>query len=347
MRAIAKTKGTSGAVCEIDAPRPPVNAGQVSVRVTAAGVCGTDVHFYEWPEYMAREYAPDFPVIMGHEFTGTVDRVGAGVTDIVPGVQVVVNPHLYCGKCHFCFSGRPVLCDDRPILGCNRDGGWAEWVSVPRESVHLLPADVEPAIGALSEPLSVAVHSVVERAPCEPGDVVLILGPGPVGLLHLLVARFVGARHVIVIGVASDRERLRLAAKLGAITVNASEGDALTAVRRIKPGGADVAYETSGHPDALHLAVEATRKGGRIALIGFADHATPVDTLQLVVKEKELVGVRAYNTNTWLKTMAIISELAPDLKQLISHTLPFSAIEEAFGLIKRRECMKVLVEPGS
>ena len=345
MRAIAKTKGTYGAVCEVDAPLPPVNAGDVLLRISAAGICGTDVHIYEWPEYLAREYAPDFPVILGHEFTGTVDRVGADVTDIEPGAEVVVNPHLYCGKCHYCSSGRPVLCDDRPILGCNRDGGWAEMVSVPRESVHVLPADVEPAIGALAEPLTVAVHGVVERAPCEPGDVVLILGPGPVGLLHLLVARSVGARHVIVAGVGPDRDRLRLAAKLGAIPVNTSEGDPLAAVRRVKPGGADVTYETSGHPDALGLAVEATRKGGRIALIGFADNVTPVDTLQLVVKEKELIGVRAYNKNTWPKTMALISGLAPDLKQLISHTLPFSAIEEAFGLIKRRECMKVLVDP--
>ncbi len=345
MRAVAKLEGKPGAIAEVEAEAPVAGPGEVLIRVAAGGICGTDVHIYDWPEYIAKEYAPTFPVIMGHEFAGTVVETGEGAGEFAPGQAVAVNPHLYCGTCAFCTSGRSVLCDDRPIIGCNRNGGWAELASVPAANVHPLPEGVEPEIGALTEPLTVAVHTVLERVPTRPGDTVLITGPGPVGLLTLLVARQAGARHVAVAGTASDRSRLQLAEELGAIPIDVERQDPAAAVRAIAPAGADVAYETSGSPAALSSAIAAVRKGGRVALVGFADDPSPVDTLHMIVTEKELLGVRAYDRNTWLKSVPLLSVLAPDLRKLISHTLPFSEIERAIQMIRNRECMKVLLKP--
>lgn len=347
MQAVVKLKGTYGEVRPVELEPPSITNGEVLVRIAAGGVCGTDVSIYKWPEAIAREYHPDFPLIMGHEFAGTVEAVGPGVKSVRKGQAVAVNPHLYCGRCVYCTGGRPVLCESRPILGCHRNGGWAELVAIPEANLYPLPDNVEPALGALMEPLSVAVHAAVERVPTTPGDTVLITGVGPIGLLHLLVARAAGARHVIITGVSQDRDRLQLAERMGGIPVNVDEQDLGAAVRRVHPLGADVAYETAGQTPALNAAIGALRKGGRLALVGFISHPSEVETLQLTLAEKELIGVRAYDRNTWLKSSVLLGDVATDLKQLVTHTLPFTEIDQALTLIQERKCIKVLIQPNA
>ena len=347
MHALAKTEAAKGAIRPIETDPPRVAPGQVLLRSHGGGVCGTDVSIYHWYPPIAREYHPTLPLIMGHEFSGTVEEVGEGVEGVTVGQVMAVNPHVNCGACFFCNAGRHPLCENRRVMGCHIDGGWAEWVAVPRANLHALPDGVDPQVAALMEPFSVAVHAVCERVPCEPGDTVLVMGAGTIGLLHLLVARALGAGAVIVTGLTADRGRLALAEELGGIPVNVEERDLNRIVRGINPRGADVAYDTTGHAGATQPALEALRSGGRLAMVGLNHDDVTFDSLPLALDEKELVGCRAYNRNTWLKSTALLEGLAPEMKGLITHTLPFSEVEEAFALIERRECIKVVLQPDA
>jgi len=347
MRAVAKVRPESGAmqVIEVDDPRPA--PGQVLIHPLGSGVCGTDVSFYHWYRPVVDSYGPTLPLIMGHEIAGTVTALGEGVADLEPGRLVAVNPHTNCGKCFYCVSGRYVLCENRRIMGCHINGGWAEQVVAPRENVHPLPEGIDPMAAALMEPLTVAVHSVVDRVPVTVGDTVLVMGTGPMGLLHLLAARAVGARTVLVAGLEADRERLRLAEELGGLPLYAEREPVPRAVRRMNPRGADVAFDTTGDAEALHASLASLRKGGRLGMVGFSHGKTPFDTLPMVLDELDLIGCRAYNRDTWPRSVGVMEVVAPQVRRLVTHVLPFTEIDEAIRLIERRECVKVVLQPDA
>jgi 2-desacetyl-2-hydroxyethyl bacteriochlorophyllide A dehydrogenase len=343
MRAVAKTRAAEGALELIDAPEPEATAGHVLIRPVGGGVCGTDVSIFHWYPALAREYRPAWPLIMGHETAGIVEALGAGVSGLQLGALVAVNPQLNCGVCFHCVAGRTSLCERYRVMGCHLNGGWAERVAVPMRNVHPLPPGVTPAVAPLAEPLTVAVHAVAERVPVQPGDTVLVMGAGTMGLLHLLVAQAMGAARVIVAGVAADRGRLALAAELGAVPVDVDAQELPRVVRAENARGADVAYDTTGHAEAIHPALASLRKGGRLGLVGINHAATTFDSLPVVLEEKELIGVRAYNRGTWSRSVALLAPLADRARRLITHTLPFAEAERAIGLIERRECIKVVL----
>ena len=345
MRAIAKTEAAPGHIVEIEVAEPVLGPDQVLLRVSGGGLCGTDLAIRRWDADIAAEYAPAFPHVLGHEFAGYIEALGAGVEGMTIGALAAVTPHLNCGRCYYCNNGRHALCTQRSIMGCHAPGGLAERIAVPAHNVFVLPDGSDPQLAAVIEPLTVATHAVLERVPIGAGDVALVMGAGPVGLLHLLVARAAGAAAVIVAGVAADATRLALARQLGAITVDQDSEDLAAAVRRVAPRGADVAYDASGHPDALAAALPALRRGGRLGIVGYCHATAPFHSLPLALDEKELIGCRAYNRGTWVRSTTLAGALADELRQLVTHVLPFAEIDQAFTLLERRECMKVVVLP--
>ena len=343
MKAVAKLRPEPGAMALIDVDVPSRGDGEVLIRISAGGICGTDVAIWRWYEAVVGQYAPAFPLIVGHEFAGTViesagDRVKVG--DVV-----AVNPQIACGHCRYCGLGRPTLCDDRRLMGGRIDGGWTEVVSVPQWNVHPLPQGVDSAVAPLLEPLSVATHAVIERVPVRSGEVVAVIGAGPIGILCAILAIAGGASRVMVTGVAADRERLRMAESIGAMTVDVDSADPMTTLRRLQADGADVVYETSGVASTLDQAVTMCRRGGRIGLIGLCHEASTLRSTPVVLRELSLIGSRGYNETTWSIMMSVLPAVCADVRKLVTHEVPFRDFETALQLVQERKGSKVILRP--
>lgn len=343
MRAIAKLKPEPGAMALIHVDAPTRKPGEVLIRITAGGICGTDVAIWRWHEAVVGQYAPQFPLIVGHEFAGVV--LASDSARCPPGTVVAVNPQIACGHCRYCGLGRPTLCDDRRLMGGRINGGWTEQVSVPEWNVHPLPTGVDAAVAPLLEPLSVATHAVLERVPVRMGDVVLVIGAGPIGILCALLARAAGAREVLITGVAADAGRLDIARQMGAIPINIDAQDPLPVLQAVQADGADIVFETSGVASTLEQAVALTRKGGSVGLIGLCHAASVVKSTPIVIKELALIGSRGYNETTWSLMMTVLPQVERDLLRLVTHQFDFADFEQALELVARREGIKIVLRP--
>lgn len=343
MKAIAKLKPESGAMALIDVPQPVRRTGEVLIRISAGGICGTDVAIWKWHEAVVGQYAPSFPLIVGHEFAGTV--VESDSPRVRPGMVVAVNPQIACGHCRYCGMGRPTLCDDRRLMGGRINGGWTEYVSVPEWNVHPLPKGIDSAVAPLLEPLSVATHAVLERVPVRSGDVVAVIGAGPIGILCATLAIAAGARQVMVTGVAADAGRLRMAQDIGAVPVNIDDRDPVSALRTLQADGADIVFETSGVASTLETAVSLTRRGGSVGLIGLCHGASTIKSTPIVLKELALIGSRGYNETTWSLMMNVLPEVVNDVLRLVTHEIEFRDFQRALEMVERREGSKIILRP--
>lgn len=327
----------------IEIEPPQRRPGEVLVRITAGGICGTDVAIWKWHEAVVGQYAPRFPLVVGHEFAGIVeasDDVAIGV-----GAVVAVNPQIACGRCRYCGMGRPTLCDDRRLMGGRIDGGWTERVSVPARNVYALPPGSDAAVAPLLEPLAVATHAVIERVPVRAGDVVAVIGAGPIGMLCAVLARAAGASKVMMTGVGADAQRLRLAESLGIVGVDIDARDPLAVLRRLQADGADIVYETSGVASTLDQAVGMARRGGSVGLIGLCHGPSTLRSTPIVLKEIALIGSRGYNETTWRHTMTVLPQVATDVRKLVTHELPLQDFERALQMVERREGTKIVLRP--
>lgn len=343
MKAVAKLAAQPGAMALIEVEPPQRQPGEVLIRITAGGICGTDVAIWKWHEAVVGQYAPRFPLIVGHEFAGVVEASDSA--SVAVGAIVAVNPQIACGHCRYCGMGRPTLCDDRRLMGGRIDGGWTEQVCVPAHNVHVLPAGIDAAVAPLLEPLSVAVHAVLERVPVRAGDVVAVIGAGPIGLLCALLARVAGASRVMVTGVAADVGRLRLAEALGAIAVDIEARDPAAVLRGLQADGADIVYETSGVASTLEQAVALTRRGGSVGLIGLCHGPSTLKSTPVVLKELALIGSRGYNETTWRLTMKALPQLATEVLKLVTHEVALADFERALQMVERREGSKIVLRP--
>jgi len=343
MKAIAKLKPESGAMALIDVAPPVRRPGEVLIRISAGGICGTDVAIWKWHEAVVGQYAPSFPLIVGHEFAGTVTESDS--SRVRPGMVVAVNPQIACGHCRYCGMGRPTLCDDRRLMGGRINGGWTECVSVPEWNVHPLPEGIDSAVAPLLEPLSVATHAVLERVPVRSGDVVAVIGAGPIGILCATLAIAAGARKVMVTGVAADTGRLRTAQDIGAVPVNIDAQDPIAVLRSLQADGADIVYETSGVASTLESAVAMTRRGGSIGLIGLCHGASTIKSTPIVLKELALIGSRGYNETTWSLMMNVLPDVVDDVLRLVTHQVEFSDFQRALEMVERREGSKIILRP--
>lgn len=345
MKAVVKSNPQPGIELR-DVPTPTLRDDEVLVEVKAAGICGSDVHMNAWVGHGYHWIT--LPLVMGHEFAGSVVEIGAAVRDLRVGDRVAVTPHVYCGACVFCRSGRFNLCLRRALsIGFTRDGGFAEYAAVPAASVFALPATLSYELGALLEPLCVALHGH-ELARPEPGGTVAILGPGPIGLLAVQVARATGAGTIVVTGLARDRARLAMARALGAdVTVDVEADDPLEVVRNATSSiGVDVVYELSGNPVAFRQGLSMLRRGGRMVLIGLTTDAGAISPIaDMVRSEKTILGSFNYLPTTWMHAITLLDAKRVNPERLITHRLPLEAAHDGFALAERGEALKILLRP--
>jgi len=345
VKALVKERPAPGEVSYRDWPDPEVGPSDVLVAVRRAGLCGTDLSMYEWNRTITAGYKPELPLVMGHEFAGELAEVGGEATGVRSGDRVIVNPTLTCGACRFCRDGRSMLCPDRKVMGLQAPGAFAEYAAVPAANVYRLPDSLPWDLAGLAEPFAVAVHAL-ERAPVALGDVVAVVGPGSVGFCLLAALKLVPAARVLMVGLEADGHQLELAESMGATAVRSDRDDAGAIARELSDGfGADVVFETAGHPRAVEEAIRMTRKGGRVALVGLPHDVSRIDTALLAMAEQEIFGVRAYDVATWRRLPALLERASVELSRLITHRLPMGCFERAAEVTRSREGIKVLLTP--
>lgn len=346
MKAILKMGKGKGNVALKEIPIPKPADDEVLIEVKAAGFCHTDILLYEWAFAVETEFKVQPPVVMGHEFAGIVVDTGKGVRQVLKGDPVMVNPVLHCGRCYYCQIGRQQLCLDRPLLGFEGNGGFAEYTVVRETNVYPLAPHVSLEIGALAEPFGLSIHAL-GRIPIEPGETLLISGPGPVGLMTMMLALKSGAGRVFISGLAKDRERLERAAGLGGVPINVEEVNIREFVMDETRGlGVDVALEASGSSKALEQDLVLIRRGGRLGVLGLPKERAFFEPAALALNEKSIIGVRSYTADTWKRCQEIFNNRVLDLNPIITHQLSLEEFEKGMKLVEDSKAIKVIFRPG-
>ena len=314
------------------ATRPEVRGDEVLVRVAMAGLCGTDYRIWSGDRPVA------YPRVMGHEFVGRVETIGAGVTRVAPGGHVAVEPNYSCGTCPLCWEGNKNLCLARTAVGIDVDGCFAELVRVPARCCWPAPAGVADEDLVLTEPLAVAVRAV-DRADVRSGETVAVVGAGTLGLLAVQVARGHGARILVV---SRTARRFALARDLGAEATHTVEDGPLDARARAFSGreGVDCVIETAGAAEAVNHALALVRPGGRIILTGLPHESTPVEFFSVVRREITILGSMIYQ-DEFSEAMRLVADGTVKTRPLVSHRFPLDAIGDAFVTHAQPDSIKV------
>jgi L-iditol 2-dehydrogenase len=343
LKAIVKQTSGKGNVELVEWPEPSPAPNEVKLKIIAAGICGTDIHIIEGT-WQCRP-----PVVLGHEFCGVVVEVGSLVKDFHVGERVVAsNPAQTCGRCRQCCGGNPFMCPRRVSAGYMIDGAFAEFLCIRTERCHQLPDSVSFRQAALGEPLSVAVHAVIERTAVHAGDIVLVSGPGCVGLLTAQIAKLEGAR-VIVVGTEKDERRLALARTLGAdVVVNISRENALDVVQQLSGGeGADLVYECAGVPASLNLCWETVSRGGTLVPLGIYPGPIQTDFNKITMKELNVVGSYGYVWTSWRRCLQLLAGRTVKTEELISHEYPLEHFDDAVEATTNGSGVKVVLMPAA
>lgn len=342
MLALVKTKKGVGNIELQERPKPSPAVGEVLIEVHACGVCGTDIHvkhdrFPYWP-----------PVILGHEFAGRVVELGPETRLYKIGDRVVGEPHTRaCGHCHLCRTGNIQICPEKRSPGWGIDGAMARWLVMPEKLLHRIPDSMSYPEAALVEPTANVVSDVLERARVEGGDYVVVLGPGPIGLLAGLAARVAGARAVLMMGTERDEGlRLSKARELGMETfVIGKEGDPVAAVmERTGGSGADLVIECSGAATAVALGVDLVRKLGRFCAIGLTGQekiSFPYD--KAMFKVCTIVCNLSTLYASWDRAISLIATGQIPAGKLISHAEPLANWEKVFDDIENLQALKAVL----
>jgi len=325
---------------------PEISSDELLVRNHAVLTCGTDLKMYERGHRLAKP-----PLIIGHEFSGTIERVGKDVKDFEVGMNVVPANSAPCMSCHYCRIGKHNLCEhlDDVLIGFSSPGAYAEYVRVPgrivRQNTYKIPQGLSFEEAAFLEPFACVVHGG-ELANISPGDLVLIIGAGPIGLLHVQLAKAYGARTVMVAD--TNPERLRMGGALGADkTINATE-DTLDQVKRLSENrGADVVIEAVGRPETWQLAVKTTRKGGTTVLFGGCPSGSlaSIDTEAVHYGELTLRGAFHHTPRDVSRALQLISSHQVNVAPLITHRMRLSDVEGALRLMQNGKAIKVVLSP--
>ncbi len=340
MRALVKQKAAAGFVLA-DVPVPNIRDDEVLIKVRRAGVCGTDVHIYEWDAWASGRCTP--PFVVGHEFAGDVEQVGSLVTDVHIGDRVTAEGHIVCGRCHMCRTGNSHVCPQTKIIGVDRDGCFAEYIAMPATNVWHLDDATTYEIGGIHDPMGNAFHTALEGTEI-PGSTVLVTGCGPIGIFAVGICVAAGASRVI----ASDinLRRLELAKKMGAHDAVTPDqvGDV---VKKVTEGlGVDVVLEMSGVPAAIHQAFREVRLGGRVQMLGIPSKPMEIDlATEIIFKGITIYGVigrRMYET--WIQMSQFLRSERFDPTPVITHRFPLEGFEDAMHVIKSGEAGKVVFE---
>jgi L-iditol 2-dehydrogenase len=344
MLALVKTAKGVGNLELREVPEPTIAPDEVLIEVKAAGVCGTDIHvkhdeFPYWP-----------PVILGHEFAGEICQVGAEVEGWSVGDRVVGEPHTKaCGVCWLCRQGHIQICPHKRSPGWGIDGAFARYLKYPPKLLHRIPDHVSFDEAAVVEPTANVVHDVLERARVEAEDFVVVLGPGPIGLLAAQCARAEGAREVMIVGAPRDEElRLKAARELGfEHVVNIGEADAVERCLQLTDArGADLVIEASGAAPAINDAVKIVRKKGRVCAIGMTGKAEiPFAWDAAIFKACDIYFNLSTSYTSWDRAISLIASGKVSAKAVISHREPLANWERVFDDIESMRALKAILIP--
>lgn len=346
MKAFAVVEPQPRSARLVDLPEPTPGPNDVLIKIDVAGICGTDMKVYEWAPAIAARVGSSLPRVMGHEGAGVIQSVGSAVRNVAPGDRVVPISIHYCRECRFCRQQRSEICDNRPTLGIESDGVYAQYLKVPADRVTPIPDHISSEVGSLLDPIAVGLQAF-ERVPVTSDDVVAIVGAGTIGLIVALAAKAYSPRRLFLFGLEADRERLRLASSIGIEAIEAQDpAVARKVVESVTDGyGADVVFEAAGHPSGVLASISLARKGGTVGLIGLPFHPTEIHTAPLIWAEKTLVPIRGFSQEAWDRALEYLSEGRVDFTPLITHRLPLGEAGRGLEMLERREAMKVILLP--
>jgi L-iditol 2-dehydrogenase len=322
---------------------PEIGADDVLLRVGAVSVCGSDVH----QAYNTHSWRVNVPVVLGHEFAGTVAQAGPAVKSFREGDRVVSETAAeVCGECMLCRTGRYNLCPHRKGFGYGIDGAMASYVRVPARCLHRIPDSLPFELACLTEPHAVAFNAMCVNSSIRPGDLVVVLGPGPIGLLCARMAALAGANPLIVVGLLSDASRLETATRLGAThVVDAGRQRVEDVVRALNPLGADLVCDASGASRPLDLALALARPDGQVTKVGWSPDIVPIDINPLVQKNVRLQGSFSHNFPIWERVIHLLDRRLTLPDAIVGMTSPLEGWREAFTAMHDGRVIKSVLIP--
>lgn len=341
MRALVKEQPGPGMTLT-RVPLPRVGPNDVLINVRRAGICGTDLHIWEWDKWSQSRVRP--PLIVGHEFMGVVAAVGPAVTSVAVGERVSGEGHISCGVCLLCRTGQEFICEHVQIIGVDRDGCFADYIAIPQHNVWKLDPAVPDEWAAVFDPLGNAVHTVMAAGVSARS--VVITGVGSIGLMAIPVARAAGAARVIAIDL--NAQKLALAKSLGADEVFDARTPGLREkVYALTNGdGADVLLEMSGSGAAINQGLSMVRNGGRAALLGLPSDDVSLNLAEnIIFKGLTVLGINGRKMfETWYQMQAMVTAGRIDLSKIITHVLPLERYAECFALLKEGKAVKIVMD---
>ncbi|HEY1948693.1 MAG TPA: L-threonine 3-dehydrogenase [Bryobacteraceae bacterium] len=338
MKALVKSRPELGLSLE-DIPAPTIGINDVLIRVTHTGICGTDLHIYEWDDW-ARATIP-VPMAIGHEFVGEIIEVGSNVNDFHPGEVVSGEGHVVCGRCRNCLAGRRHLCAHTQGVGVNRPGAFAEFIALPMSNIWRHDSKINREVAAIFDPFGNAVHTALSFPSL--GEDVLITGAGPIGLMAIPVVRHAGARHVVV----SDPNpvRLDLARKMGAtLAISPKETSIAAAQKQLDmQEGFDVGLEMSGNQSAFSDMIANMSHGAKIAMLGIPAKEMPINWRHVIFNMLTIKGIYGREMyETWYK-MSVMLESGLDITPVITHRFHYTEFEKGFEAMRSGNSGKVIL----
>jgi len=340
MKALVKRHAEPGLWLE-EIPEPQIGINDVLIRVDRTGICGTDLHIYNWDAWAQRTIP--VPMAVGHEFVGEIVAVGSNVTDFFPGEIVSGEGHVVCGRCRNCLAGRRHLCAHTQGVGVNRPGAFAEYISLPMTNVWHHRPGIDLDVASIFDPLGNAVHTALSFDVL--GEDVLITGAGPIGIMAAAVVRHAGARFVVITDV--NEFRLELARKMGVdVALNVAHGGNLADVQKQlgMSEGFDVGLEMSGNPAAFRQMIDNLCHGGKIAMLGIPSQEIAIDWNKVVFNMLTIKGIYGREMyETWYK-MTVMLQSGLDISPIITHRFGADEFEKGFEVMKSGNSGKVILD---
>lgn len=339
MRALVKAKPERGIWLE-RAKKPDIGHNDVLIRVNRTAICGTDIHIYQWDDW-ARKTIP-VPMAVGHEFSGVIVETGIEVRGFEAGDRVSAEGHVTCGVCRNCRAGRRHLCRNAVGIGVNRPGAFAEYIAVPAFNVFKLPDVISDDMAAILDPFGNATHTALSFDLV--GEDVLITGAGPIGVMAVAIARYAGARHIVITDV--NDYRLGLAKKMGAsVALNVTNGSIDDVMNDLgMTEGFDVGMEMSGNPAAFRDMLRTMHHGGNVAILGIPPGETAIDWNEVIFKGLVIKGVYGREMfETWYK-MSSMLQSGLNIEPIITHRFPVDDFQEAFDLMESGQSGKIILD---
>jgi threonine 3-dehydrogenase len=338
MKALVKARAERGIWMEdIDAPK--VGHNDVLIRINKTAICGTDIHIYQWDDWA--QHTIPVPLTAGHEFSGEIVECGSEVRGFNTGDRVSAEGHITCGVCRNCRAGRRHLCMNSLGVGVSRPGAFAEYLSVPAFNVFKLPDSIDDDMASILDPLGNATHTALSFDLV--GEDVLITGAGPIGIMAVAIARYAGARHIVITDI--NDYRLELARQMGASralnVTSESIDDAMQELGMVE--GFDVGMEMSGNPQAFQDMLRTMHHGGKIALLGILPEGTGINWDAVIFKGLVVKGIYGREMfETWYK-MSSMLQSGLNIDPIITHHFPVDEFQPAFDLMESGQSGKVIL----